>query len=231
MELASAIKLRERCLAAQKELLQGLTEEQRQGISPFYRAAVMGEEVQEVVKGLKPDDNENLQTYQHIVYENPKMELIEDGSKIEYDNSKIEYENVYFEVAEGNTGDYDETSIIEEAEYESLLADDDVKQQYVEVDAEAAEMIVGDVAESYVYDSDDEVAVLDNVLDDEYEHENIVVKKSSLPPKPKVRGDDSRRRATGGVYICDQCGNHIKGRMAFELHCRRHRGDKQYGCE
>ncbi|KAH8329796.1 hypothetical protein KR074_009996 [Drosophila pseudoananassae] len=238
MELASAIKLRERCLAAQRELLQGLTEEQRQGISPFYRAAVMGEEVQEVVKGSKPEENEDIQTYQQIEYENPKMEIIADGSKIEYDNSKIEYdnskieyENVYFEVAEGNTGDYDETSIIEEAEYESLLADDDEKQQYVEVDAEAAEMIVGDVAESYVYDSDDEVAVLDNVLDDEYEHENIVVKKSSLPPKPKTRGEDSRRRATGGVYICDQCGNHIKGRMAFELHCRRHRGDKQYGCE
>ncbi|KAH8374557.1 transcription factor Ouib [Drosophila serrata] len=224
MELASAIKLRERCIAAQRELLMGLTEEQRQGISPFYRAAVMGEPLEETIKKSQPpDDDELMQSYQEIVVEEPKQEI--DDSKIEYDD------NVFYEVAPGNTVEDDENSLIEEAEYDSIIAEDDDHQ--VEVDEEAAELIVGDgdAAESYVYDSDDEVAVLDNVLDDEYEHENIVVKKCSLPPKPKVRGDDPRRRGTGGVYICDQCGNHIKGRMAFELHCRRHRGDKQFGCE
>ncbi|KAH8369216.1 hypothetical protein KR009_004640 [Drosophila setifemur] len=232
MELASAIKLRERCIAAQRELLMGLTEEQQQGISLFYRAAIMGEEIEVVAKKMQePDEEEILQTYQEIVIEEPKEEITEYDDKIEYD-AKIEYDNVFFEVAEGNTGEDDENSIIEEAEYESIIAnDDEQKQNQVEVDDMAAELIVGDVNDTYVYDSDDEVAVLDNVLDDEYEHENIVVKKSSLPPKPKVRPDDPRRRGTGGVYICDQCGNHIKGRMAFELHCRRHRGDKQYGCE
>ncbi|XP_016927222.1 transcription factor Ouib [Drosophila suzukii] len=221
IELAAAIKLRERCLAAQRELLTGLTEEQLQGISPFYRAAVMGEDITQTVKKYQtPDDEEVYATYQEIVLEEPKEEM---------DESKVEYENAYFEVAEGNAGEDDGASLIEEAEYESIL-DDTEEQQHIELD-EDTELIVGDVNDQYVYDSDDEVAVLDNVLDDEYEHENIVVKKCNLPPKPKVRSDDPRRRGTGGVYICEQCGNHIKGRMAFELHCRRHRGDKQFGCE
>ncbi|XP_017073526.1 transcription factor Ouib [Drosophila eugracilis] len=220
MELASAIKLRERCIAAQRELLLGLTEEQRQGISAFYRAAVMGEDISQTVKKFpQTDDEEVYATYQEIVLEEPKEEI---------DESKLEYENAYFEVAEGQVVEDDGASLIEE-EYESILAEDE-EQQQMELD-EDSELIVGDVNDQYVYDSDDEVAVLDNVLDDEYEHENIVVKKCSLPPKPKVRSDDPRRRGTGGVYICDQCGNHIKGRMAFELHCRRHRGDKQFGCE
>ncbi|KAH8351148.1 hypothetical protein KR084_008087 [Drosophila pseudotakahashii] len=220
MELAAAIKLRERCIAAQRELLVGLTEEQLQGISPFYRAAVMGEELAQTVKKFQPDDEEVYATYQEIVLEEPKQEI---------DDTKVEYENAYFEVAEGHAGEDDGASLIEEAEYESIMADDE-EQQHLDLD-EDTELIVGDVNDQYVYDSDDEVAVLDNVLDDEYEHENIVVKKCSLPPKPKPRTDDPRRRGTGGVYICEQCGNHIKGRMAFELHCRRHRGDKQFGCE
>ncbi|XP_017124228.1 transcription factor Ouib [Drosophila gunungcola] len=220
IELAAAIKLRERCIAAQRELLMGLTEEQRQGISAFYRAAVMGEEISEAVKKyLPPDDEEVFATYQEIVLEEPKEEI---------DESK-EFESTYYEVAEGNTGEDDGGSLIEEAEYESIMAEDE-EQQHMELEDDT-ELIVGDVNDAYVYDSDDEVAVLDNVLDDEYEHENIVVKKCSLPPKPKTRSDDPRRRGTGGVYICEQCGNHIKGRMAFELHCRRHRGDKQFGCE
>ncbi|EDV49879.1 transcription factor Ouib [Drosophila erecta] len=219
MELASAIKLRERCIAAQRELLMGLTEEQRQGISAFYRAAVMGEDIVQTVK--PPDDDEVYATYQEIVMEDPKEEI---------DDAKVEYDNTYYEVAEGHVGEDDAASLIEEADYESVMAEDEEQQQTLELD-EDTELIVGDVNDAYVYDSDDEVAVLDNVLDDEYEHENIVVKKCSLPPKPKVRSDDPRRRGTGGVYICEQCGNHIKGRMAFELHCRRHRGDKQFGCE
>ncbi|XP_039493962.1 transcription factor Ouib [Drosophila santomea] len=219
MELASAIKLRERCIAAQRELLIGLTDEQRQGISAFYRAAVMGEDIVQTVK--PPDDDEVYATYQEIVMEEPKEEI---------DDAKVEYDNTYYEVAEGHVGEDDAASLIEEADYESIMAEDEEQQQTLELD-EDTELIVGDVNDAYVYDSDDEVAVLDNVLDDEYEHENIVVKKCSLPPKPKVRSDDPRRRGTGGVYICEQCGNHIKGRMAFELHCRRHRGDKQFGCE
>ncbi|EDW96561.1 transcription factor Ouib [Drosophila yakuba] len=219
MELASAIKLRERCIAAQRELLIGLTDEQRQGISAFYRAAVMGEDIVQTVK--PPDDDEVYATYQEIVMEEPKEEI---------DEAKVEYDNTYYEVAEGHVGEDDAASLIEEADYESIMAEDEEQQQTLELD-EDTELIVGDVNDAYVYDSDDEVAVLDNVLDDEYEHENIVVKKCSLPPKPKVRSDDPRRRGTGGVYICEQCGNHIKGRMAFELHCRRHRGDKQFGCE
>ncbi|XP_002031998.2 transcription factor Ouib [Drosophila sechellia] len=219
MELASAVKLRERCIAAQRELLLGLTEEQRQGISVFYRAAVMGEDIVQTVK--PPDDEEVYATYQEIVLEEPKEEI---------DDTKVEYDNTYYEVAEGHAGEDDAASLIEEADYDSIMAEDDEQQQTLELD-EDTELIVGDVNDAYVYDSDDEVAVLDNVLDDEYEHENIVVKKCSLPPKPKVRSDDARRRGTGGVYICEQCGNHIKGRMAFELHCRRHRGDKQFGCE
>lgn len=112
MELAAAIKLRERCIAAQRELLMGLTEEQRQGISPFYRAAIMGEAIEDTIKKAQPpEDDEIMQTYQEIVVEEPKQEI--DETKIEYDD------NVFYEVAEGNTGEDEENSLIEEADYES----------------------------------------------------------------------------------------------------------------
>jgi len=156
-----------------------LTEEQLQGISPFYRAAVMGEDITQTVKKYQtPDDEEVYATYQEIVLEEPKEEM---------DESKVEYENAYFEVAEGNAGEDDGASLIEEAEYESIL-DDTEEQQHIELDDDT-ELIVGDVNDQYVYDSDDEVAVLDNVLDDEYEHENIVVKKCKDATRKLVESD------------------------------------------
>ncbi|XP_017141058.1 transcription factor Ouib [Drosophila miranda] len=234
MELSAASKFRERCIAAQRSLLMGLTEEQQMVIPAYYQAAVLGTDVEEMEeadvdkRAQPPEEIETVETYIDDI--EPK----EEGEEEDDIDEKIEYDNEYFDVAENNVTEDDGASLIEEAEYESLMADEDIEEQSLQetemIDA-AGELITGDGNEGYVYDSDDEVAVLDNVLDDEYEHENSVVKKSSLPPKPKVRSDDPRRRGTGGVYICEQCGNHIKGRMAFELHCRRHRGDKQFGCE
>ncbi|SPP84041.1 transcription factor Ouib [Drosophila guanche] len=233
MELSAAIKFRERCIGAQRSLLTGLTADQQKGISSFYKAAIMGtdlegEEEDDDKKAQPPEHGETEESYRHDDIE-PKEE--EDEEEME---TKIEYDNDFYDLAENNVVEEDEASLIEEAEYESLMADEENEDQMHQVQEmmdESGELITGDGNDGYVYDSDDEVAVLDNVLDDEYEHENIVVKKSSLPPKPKARSDDPRRRGTGGMYICEQCGNHIKGRMAFELHCRRHRGDKQYGCE
>ncbi|XP_068155394.1 transcription factor Ouib isoform X1 [Drosophila tropicalis] len=242
IELAGAIKLRERCILAQRELLMGLSEEQIETISPQYRAIILG--------GILDDETSHLQE-QQLETEKPCEEEELDNNEIilkeEVADMKIidkdEFDNEFLEVSE--VGDIiegeivtteeiiqepedDANSLIEEAEYEYMTADE---LDVAETEASVDQIIVADSTDAYVYDSDDEVAVLDNVLDDEYEHENSVVKKSSLPPKPKVKPDDPRRRGAGGLYICDQCGNHVKGRMAFELHCRRHRGDKQFACE
>ncbi|KAH8359429.1 hypothetical protein KR093_006555 [Drosophila rubida] len=71
-------------------------------------------------------------------------------------------------------------------------------------------------------DSDEDCAMLDRVLNDEIaEAQNI----NAVKKKP------GRKRVGSLIFICDECGNHITGRMAFDLHCRRHRGDKQFECE
>lgn len=78
------------------------------------------------------------------------------------------------------------------------------------------------ITEAYILpdkDLDEESAVLDRVLNDEIAAQSEGKKK---------RG---RKRIGSLIFVCDECGNHISGRMAFELHCRRHRGDKQFECE
>ncbi|XP_068155415.1 transcription factor Ouib-like [Drosophila tropicalis] len=81
-----------------------------------------------------------------------------------------------------------------------------------EVKIEEADLISID---DLVYQSEEEFQLID-----EDPTENI---------KPKEKLD--RTSVTKSVFICEECGNHISGRKAFDLHCRRHRGEKQFECE
>lgn len=234
IELTSAIRFRDRCIGAQRELLEGLTKQQLEQIPEKYKAAILG-----IDASPTPDNEQQVETESEPEADpSAEHEIESDAHQTEEDFLKFIPESsgtitkVKYEIGHDITefieaDDDDDGTIVEEAQYECLLPDDD---ENVKIEEMPEQFIVPDPTEAYLYDSDDEVAVLDNVLDDEYEHENVV-KKSSLPPKPKIKPDDPRRRGAGGVYICDQCGNHIKGRMAFELHCRRHRGEKDFQCE
>ncbi|KAH8406554.1 hypothetical protein KR215_007337 [Drosophila sulfurigaster] len=232
IELTTAIRFRDRCISAQRDLLDGMSKQQLNDIPERYKALIMGADAlpSQTRRGRHAVDPES----------DAEGEVNPDGSQAEEEFikyapeesssiGKIKYE-IDQDIADiiEHDGDEDDTIVEEDAQYECLMADDD--GNVVKIEGMADQLIVPDPTEVYLYDSDDEVAVLDNVLDDEYEHETVV-KKSSLPPKPKIKADDPRRRGAGGVYICDQCGNHIKGRMAFELHCRRHRGEKDFQCE
>ncbi|XP_030556388.1 transcription factor Ouib [Drosophila novamexicana] len=234
IELTSAVRFRDRCISAQRELLAGLTKQQQEGIPEKYKALVMGNEAltpsaddQETEGDSEPEtemEREIEPDYQHADDDDLVKLLPESSGTV----TKVKYE-IGPDMTDFIEADEDDNeSLVEETQYECLMADDD--GNIVKIENMSNQLIVPDPTEVYLYDSDDEVAVLDNVLDDEYEHENAV-KKSSLPPKPKIKPEDPRRRGAGGVYICEQCGNHIKGRMAFELHCRRHRGEKDFQCE
>ncbi|XP_016961574.1 transcription factor Ouib [Drosophila biarmipes] len=53
----------------------------------------------------------------------------------------------------------------------------------------------------------------------------------TAPEKVKTRRKRRKFCDTNGTFVCEECGNHIKGRIAFVLHCKRHRGDKEFECE
>lgn len=240
LELTSAVRFRDRCISAQRELLTGLTKKQLDDIPENYKNLIMGDDGPEQSLQTPPDNEIQIESDLELdadaeieaevatdtqQTEEGFIKFIPEGSGIV---SKVKYEISNEEIAEYIEDEGETDGIIEETQYECLIADED--GNVVKMEDMSDQLIVPDPTEIYLYDSDDEVAVLDNVLDDEYEQETVV-KKSSLPPKPKIKPDDPRRRGAGGVYICDQCGNHIKGRMAFELHCRRHRGEKDFQCE
>lgn len=123
-------------------------------------------------------------------------------------------------------------------EYDIIIDDNMIKeeteehsQHYEPVEDQAAEQhytMVEEICENRANDhlvvpekeSDEECAMLDKVLNDD-----IAAAQSTVKKKP------GRKRIGSLIYICEECGNHISGRMAFDLHCRRHRGDKQFQCE
>ncbi|KAH8340606.1 hypothetical protein KR059_002268 [Drosophila kikkawai] len=59
-------------------------------------------------------------------------------------------------------------------------------------------------------------------------------KEEELVPTPMSANTRGRRRKplqTNGIFVCEECGKHIKGEKSFTLHCNRHRGVKNYACE
>ncbi|XP_017073528.2 transcription factor Ouib [Drosophila eugracilis] len=67
-----------------------------------------------------------------------------------------------------------------------------------------------------------------------YESDEDVNEKSNLKTNPAKQKTGRKRRKlcqTNGTFFCEECGNHIKGHIAFILHCKRHRGVKEFHCE
>lgn len=67
-----------------------------------------------------------------------------------------------------------------------------------------------------------------------YESDTEVDAKQELKSdseNPKKRRNRRNPRDSNRTFFCEECGNHIKDRISFILHCKRHRGVKEFGCE
>ncbi|XP_017124216.1 transcription factor Ouib [Drosophila elegans] len=67
-----------------------------------------------------------------------------------------------------------------------------------------------------------------------YESDEDVPEQPGQKPSPQQPKTRRKRRKPGesnGTYVCEECGNNVKGRIAFMLHCKRHRGVKDFECE
>lgn len=219
-ELREAIRFRGRVIKAQQELLAGLTEEQLHKISQDFREAVMelsennrlnttptnNSDEEGEMKAVKSDEMEE----EVIIEEHPKEELfLEENEKHE---DSLEFDIII-----------DDSMIKEETEEISQhfeAVGDQVDEQHFEIVEEVSENRATDNLIMPEKESDEECAMLDKVLNDD-----IAAAQNAVKKKP------GRKRIGNLMYICEECGNHISGRMAFDLHCRRHRGDKQFQCE
>ncbi|KAH8281163.1 hypothetical protein KR054_012544, partial [Drosophila jambulina] len=58
-------------------------------------------------------------------------------------------------------------------------------------------------------------------------------KEEGLMSNPMSANRGRRRKPiqSNGIFVCDECGKHIKGEKSFRFHCNRHRGIKNYSCE
>ncbi|XP_017967138.2 zinc finger protein 182-like [Drosophila navojoa] len=223
-ELREAIRFSERVIAAQQQLLSALTEEELQNVSEEYKVAVMEYASSSNHSLINKITSETQSEPTAITEEEPVADeelvikiqaeeqeiLIEENSQndglLEY-NIKIDDELIR-QAAE--TQDVDTFEVFEaptkEQQRNELIDDTNEKP----------------ITEDYILPDknlDEECAVLDRVLNDEIAAQSEGKKK---------RG---RKRIGNLIFVCDECGNHISGRMAFELHCRRHRGDKQFECD
>lgn len=219
--MREAIRFRGRVIKAQQELLAGLTAEQLHKISQDFREAVMEYSEmnrQNTTPSHSSDEETEVKTMsaaemdeELIIEEHPKEEelYIEENAK---GVDSMEYDIII-----------DDNMIKEETEEHS--------QHYEPVEDQAAQQhytMVEEICENRATDnlivpekeSDEECAMLDKVLNDD-----IAAAQNAVKKKP------GRKRIGSLMYICEECGNHISGRMAFDLHCRRHRGDKQFHCE
>lgn len=219
-ELREAIRFSERVIAAQQQLLSALTEEELQNVSEEYKVAVM----EYASSSNHPLINKISSEPTAITEEEPAAneELV---VKIQTEEQEIliEEHNQNDDLLEYNIK-IDDELIRQAAESQDIdtfeiLEASTKEQQQNELLDDANE---NSITEDFILpdkDLDEECAVLDRVLNDEIAAQSEGKKK---------RG---RKRIGSLIFVCDECGNHISGRMAFELHCRRHRGDKQFECE
>ncbi|KAH8369159.1 hypothetical protein KR009_002877 [Drosophila setifemur] len=62
--------------------------------------------------------------------------------------------------------------------------------------------------------------------------EETTNRKESPQPEPQSPYKKRRNAAEStNHFVCDECGSNVKGRVAFALHCNRHRGIKEFECE
>ncbi|XP_017013777.2 transcription factor Ouib [Drosophila takahashii] len=133
--------------------------------------------------------------------ESPKM-ILEPEEHLEEPQISIEIERMDNVNIEPNERDcYKVEDILSESEIDEEATKDDV--DYRDVDY-------------LIYESDEDVV------------EGPELKNS--PEKSKTRRKRRKFCDSTGTFVCEECGNHVKGRMAFELHCKRHRGVKEFEC-
>jgi len=216
-ELREAIRFRNRVIEAQQELLVGLTEEQLREIPVEYRDVVMEMAGNSSQKGTNYINSES------------ESECKTQSTHEEHLNLIIATQPKEFEKCENQNGKQEDLM-----EYDIIIDNDLIKEEAEEQEGGDVEVVTVpndehqftvEATVDYILpdkESDEECAMLDRVLNDE-----IAVAQNST----KVKKNSGRNRHGSLVFICNECGNHISGRMAFDLHCRRHRGDKQFECE
>ncbi|XP_016980567.2 transcription factor Ouib [Drosophila rhopaloa] len=81
--------------------------------------------------------------------------------------------------------------------------------------------------------NDDDISYgeVDYIIYETDEDVNEKPDRKSSPQNPKTRRKRRKPGESNGTFVCEECGNNVKGRMAFILHCKRHRGVKEYECE
>ncbi|KAH8248276.1 hypothetical protein KR038_010125 [Drosophila bunnanda] len=74
---------------------------------------------------------------------------------------------------------------------------------------------------------------INDINNEKYMSENDKEEEDGLIPTPMSSIQGRRRKTIKpiGVFVCDECGKHFKGKKSFTFHCNRHRGVKNYACE
>ncbi|EDW68194.2 transcription factor Ouib [Drosophila virilis] len=221
-ELREAIRFCDRVVAAQQQLLSALSEEELKHVSKEYRVAVMEYAGNSSQKLINARHFESQPETAAASEPEPDEELI---IKVQQDEDEIiiEEHSQHGDLIEYDINiDDDLVREVDEAQHARTLPETIKNPLDEHPSALVSDANENSATEDYILpdkDSDEECAVLDRVLNDEIAMQSVGRKK---------RG---RKRVGSLIFVCDECGNHISGRMAFELHCRRHRGDKQFQCD
>lgn len=106
---------------------------------------------------------------------------------------------------------------------------------YIETSETSYHKLEDILSESEINDdanNDDDIAYseVDYLLSESDQELDQIPDLQTAPANAKTK---KRRKFcdTNGTFVCEECGNHIKGRIAFILHCKRHRGVKEFECE
>ncbi|XP_032592976.1 transcription factor Ouib [Drosophila grimshawi] len=200
-ELRDSIRFSDRVIAVQQQLLSSLTEDELQEVSEDYREAVR--EIN--------TSNFEAKSESKIIDESEE-ELI---NKAEHDENQIVIEE---------HGNHDNL-----LEYDIIIDDNPTTQDVAKSEnpSDSTEQQIATCSE------DCNNSPIENYMQPDLDVEcDGVPTSNEIPVAPnsakKKRG---RKSLTNGIFVCEECGNHISGRMSFELHCRRHRGDKQFQCD
>lgn len=210
--MREAIEFSDKVIAAQQKLLLALTEDELQEVSEEYKTSVTELAVNSCEKSI---NRNHLETHD------------------EQDEESIIEPNLIA----------DEIIIEEQDKHEDLLEYDIIIDD--ETIIHKAELDVGTLETIENFDDEDQCVITNETNENisagdyivpvqEWKDECIVLTRDSndeiVEPQTTVKNKRGRKRLGNLIFICDECGIHISGRMAFDLHCRRHRGDKQFEC-
>lgn len=206
-ELREAIAFSDKVIATQQQLLLALTEDELQEVSKEYKTVVTELAAHSCEKSV---DRNNTEAQDEQIEES----IIE---------ASLIADDIIIEEQEKND---------ELLEYDIIINDDTVVQE-AEIDVRTLERIENITNEDqYVLvDEPGNTSSADYMLCEE----GIILTEElngdeTVDPQNTIKNKRGRKRLGNLIFVCDECGIHISGRVAFDLHCRRHRGDKQFEC-